>query len=165
MWLRLKRSIESALEAVLGSRLQSLLAGSEADVHDAVQHLKNSGGGRCGFLLPVSGSWQAGSLPEGAEPLLSLVTLPDTGRPVMESLLHRVMLAPDLETAVRLAKAHPDFRFVTLHGDLAYGGIVVGGSREPVQQGLIHKKREIRALAARKISCEEKVADAFCRTE
>ncbi|MBP1727920.1 MAG: chromosome segregation ATPase [Deltaproteobacteria bacterium] len=156
--VEVEEEYESALEAVLGGRLQSLLAGSEADVHDAVQHLKNCGGGRCGFLLPVSGSWRADSLPEGAKPLLSLVTLPEAGRPVMESLLHRVMLVPDLETAVRLAKAHHDFRFVTLQGDLAYGGIVVGGSREPVQQGLIHKKREIRALAARKISCGEKVA-------
>ena len=156
--VEVEEKFETALEAVLGSRLQSLIACSEADVHDAVNHLKNSDGGRCGFLLPVSGSRHADSLPEGAESILSHVKLPDTGKQLMESILHRVMLAPDLETAVRLAKTHPDFSFVTLQGDLAYGGgIVVGGSREPVQQGLIHKKREIRALAVRKISCEEKV--------
>jgi len=157
--VEVEEELEPALEAVLGSRLQSLLASSETDVHDAVNHLRNIGGGRCGFLLPVSASRHTGSLPEGVDPLLSRVKLPDTGKSAMESLLNKVMLAPDLESAVSLAKAYPDFRFVTLNGDLAYGGgIVVGGSREPVQQGIIHKKREIRALAARKGSCEERVA-------
>jgi chromosome segregation protein len=150
---------EAALEAVLGSRLQSLLAGSEADIHAAVNHLKQSGGGRCAFLLPGAVSRPAETLPTDCEPLLPLVTVPGAENPLMATLLHRVMLAPDLEAAVRLAQVHPDCRFVTLQGDLAYGGgVVVGGSREPLQHGLIHKKREIRALAARKISCEEKVA-------
>lgn len=157
--IEVEEAFEPALEAVLGSRLQSLLAGSEDDVHEAVQHLKNSGGGRCGFLLPGLAGRNPGPIPKGAEPLISRVRLPDDRMPLVEALLCQVMLVPDLETAVSLAKIHPDCRFVTQQGDLAYGGgIVVGGSREQVQHGLIHKKREIRALAARKTAGEEKLA-------
>lgn len=151
--------IESALEAVLGSRLQSLLAAGEDDVLAAVEHLQGNSGGRCGFLLPVSARQDPAAVPEGAQPLLARVRLPEADRSILETLLEGVMLAPDLKTAIRLSRAHPGFRFVTLQGDFASGsGEVVGGSREPVQQGLIYKKRELKGLAARKIAFEEQVA-------
>lgn len=150
---------EPVLEAVLGNRLQSLLVANEADIYEAVHHLKEGGSGRCGFILSVADSRKGPPPPEGSVPLLSCVSFPDAAKGVMNDLLNRVMLAADLESAIKLARAHPDFRFVTMHGDMAYGGrMVVGGAREQIQQGLIHKKREIRGLAARKISAEEKVA-------
>jgi len=152
--------IEAALEAVLGDRLQALLSSSEKDVLSAVEHLKENNGGKCGFLLPAEGVQVSSAAVEGAQLLISRVKLPGGHDAILEALLANVMLAPDLQTAIRLSKAHPDFRFVTVHGDMAYGGIVViGGSRAPVQQGLIYKKREIKALAARKISCEEQVTE------
>ena len=141
---------ESVLEAVLGGRLQSLVAGSEDAVHDAVNHLKSRGGGRCGFLLPLAERQGDVTPPEGAVSLLSRLSSGDSDH-TLKALLHGVMLVPDLGIAITLSRSEPDMKFVTLQGDLAFGGgLVVGGSREPVQQGLIHKKREIRALAARK---------------
>jgi chromosome segregation protein len=152
--------IEPALEAVLGNRLQALLSSSEVDVLSAVEHLKSGNGGRCGFLLPTSGAGRSPVALEGAQPLISKVKLNGADSSILETLLEKVMLVHDLQNAIRLSKAHPDLRFVTLHGDLAYGGgVVIGGSRAPVQQGLIYKKREIKALAARRISFEEQVAE------
>lgn len=152
--------IESALEAVLGNRLQDLLSSAEEDVLAAVEHLKDVNGGRCGFLLPTTVTQHSATVVEDAQPLLSRVKLQGVDGVILEALLERVMLAPDLQTAIRLSKAHPDCRFVTLHGDLAYGGgVVIGGSREPAQSGLIYKKREIKGLAARKKHFEEEVAE------
>ena len=152
--------IEAALEAVLGSRLQALLTSSEADVLAAVEHLKGSNGGKCGFLLPTPAAQKETVAIDGAQQLISRVKLQGGGGAILEALLEKVMLVPDLQAAIRLSKAYPDFRFVTLHGDMAYGGtVVIGGSREPAQQGLIYKKREIKGLAVRKISFEEQVAE------
>jgi len=148
--------LEPVLEAVLGGRLQSLVASSEDAVHDAVNHLKSRSGGRCGFLLPLVARPDDLRAPKGAVPLLSRLGEPDH---TLKALLHGVMLVPDLGTAITLSRSEPDLKFVTMQGDLAFGGgLVVGGSREPVQQGLIHKKREIRALAARKTAFEEQVS-------
>ncbi len=152
--------IESALEAVLGNRLQDLLSSSEGDVLSAVEHLKGVNGGRCGFLLPTSAVRRSSAVIKDAQPLISRVKLQGADSAILEALLENVMLVADLRTAVSLSKAHPDYRFVTLHGDLAYGGgVVIGGSKEPAQSGLIYKKREIKALAARKIHFEEQVAE------
>lgn len=154
-----EEEFEPALEAVLGSRLQALLAENENAVYEAVHHLQSGGGGRCGFILPASVCGKTYAPPEGGVPLLSLLELTsDTNKSIIEELLRGVMMAPDLEAAVALARSNPDCRFVTLQGDIAFGGgFVVGGSREPVQRGIIHKKREIRELAARNIVCDEKV--------
>jgi chromosome segregation protein len=156
--IEVDEELEPVLEAVLGGRLQSLVTSSEATVHDAVNHLKNRSGGRCGFLLPLVERQGDVTPPRGAVALLSRLTVPDSDQ-TLKALLHGVMLVPDLETAISLSKSDPDLKFVTIQGDLAFGGgVVVGGSREPVQQGLIHKKREIRALAARKTAFEEQVS-------
>lgn len=158
--------IESALEAVLGNSLQSLLASSEDDVLAAVEHLKVNNGGRCGFLLPFSGREKFSAVPEGLQPLLSLVQLQGPENSIIELLLERVILVAELPTAIKLSRKHPEFRFVTRHGDLAYGGgVIFAGSREPVQQGLIYKKREIRGLAARKIALEAQVAELSAARE
>jgi chromosome segregation protein len=96
-------------------------------------------------------------------PLISRISGADS---TLKALLHGVMLVPDLGAGIGLSKSNPDLKFVTLQGDLAFGGgIVVGGSREPVQQGLIHKKREIRALAARKTAFEEQVSALAVRRD
>lgn len=152
--------VETALEAVLGSRLQDLLSPAADDVIAAVEHLKTVNGGRCGFLLPAKVAQRAAAEIQDAEPLLARVKLQGIDGAILETLLDKVMLTSDLPAAIRLSQAHPDYRFVTLHGDLAYGGaVVIGGSREPTQSGLIYKKREIRGLAVRKKHFEEQVAE------
>ena len=147
--IEVEEECEVALESVLGERLQYLLCGSAQSALDAVAHLKGSAGGRCSFV--TSAPWR-GSLadrPVDAAPLIDRVTVPSQYAPLVEPLLSGAYLARDLAHAVTLASAHPSATFVTLDGDLAHaGGIVNGGSAEPAQQGIIHKKREIKALGA-----------------
>jgi len=151
---------EAAVEAVLGERLQAVLAGGADDVLAAVGHLKDGAGGRCSFLLPGLSTAAPDSIPAGCEPLLAKVRIDAEKREVVAPLLQNVLLVSGLPVAVELARSHPGCSFVTLQGDVAYGGGVIdGGSRESAQHGLIHKKREIRELATGMVGCEERVTD------
>ena len=147
--LEVEEECEVALESVLGERLQYLLCGSAQAALDAVAHLKGSSGGRCSFVTSAPWRTPLGETPSGASPLLDRVTVPSQFATLVEPLLSGAYLARDLPHAVSLAGASPDATFVTLEGDLVHaGGIVNGGSAEPAQQGIIHKKREIKALGA-----------------
>src|SRR6185369_12320135 len=115
----------------------------------AVAHLKGSAGGRCSFI--TSPPWRdlAAAPPPGAPALLDRVSVPERFSALVAPLLAGAYLADDLAQAVTLAAAYPRFTFVTRGGDLVQaGGIVNGGSPEPAQQGIIHKKREIKSLSA-----------------
>ena len=147
--LEVEEECEVALESVLGERLQYLLCGSAASALAAVAHLKGSSGGRCSFI--TASPWRASvaDAPPDARPLLDKVTVPAQFAPLVEPLLSGAYLAGDLTQALALAGSYPSATFVTRDGDLVHaGGIVNGGSSEPAQQGIIHKKREIKALGA-----------------
>jgi chromosome segregation protein len=148
--LEVEEECEVALESVLGERLQYLLCGTPNSALDAVAHLKGNAGGRCSFITaaPFSSAAAIGAVPE-ASPLIDKVTIPPQFASFVQPLLASAYLVSDLQKALSLAKAFPSATFVTLDGDLAHaGGIVNGGSAEPAQQGIIHKKREIKTLGA-----------------
>jgi chromosome segregation protein len=149
---------EVPVEAVLGERLQSVLAAGAADVLAAVAHLKESGSGRCSFILPGVAADHPAVVPAVAEPLLDKVRIATGLQELVLPFLHSVYLVPELALAIELAAGNPRLTFVTPQGDLAYaGGVVDGGSREKTQTGLIHKKREIKELAQLVASLEGSV--------
>lgn len=138
---------EAALEAVMGERLQYVIGSGEDDVLAAVNHLKESAGGRCSFIL--RGMAQASQVPgpDKAPRLLEKVTINEVYRALITPLLANIHITRDLRSAMTLARQYPQLTFVTPEGDMAYGGgVISGGSAEAVQQGLIHKKREIKEL-------------------
>jgi chromosome segregation protein len=147
--LEVDEECEVALESVLGERLQYLLCGSADQALEAVAHLKGKSAGRCSFI--TSAPWfhaPAGSTPD-ASPLIDRVIVPAEFAPLVEPLLRNAYVARDLPQAIELAGAFPGHTFVTLDGDLAHAGAIVnGGSTEAAQQGIIHKKREIKSLGA-----------------
>jgi chromosome segregation protein len=139
---------EAALEAVLGERLQHVLAGHDADILDAVAFLKEKGGGRCSFIAAAAPFRPGAGVPPEAVPLIDRVTVADGHRHLVEPLLAGAFLVPDLHRALALSREFPVHTFVTRDGDLAWGGgSASGGSPEGANQGLIHKKREIKDLS------------------
>jgi chromosome segregation protein len=139
---------EAALESVLGERLQWLLCREEVDALEAIAHLKEVSGGRCSFVLQMFHPACAKVAVPGAVSLLTKTTIADGCREFIEPLLANAYLADNLNQAFVLGKQYPQLTFVTIEGEMVHsGGIVNGGSLEVAQQGLIHKKREIKELS------------------
>jgi len=157
--LEVEPAFEVPLESVLGERLQYLLCASRDSALDAVQHLKGNSGGRCTFITAPPSIDGVADAPAGASALSSKVSVAQHHAPFVEPLLHGAYLASDLPSALALAAEFPRLTFVTLEGDTVHaGGIVNGGSQEAAQQGIIHKKREIKELAARVTRLTDEVA-------
>jgi len=139
--------LETALEAALAERLQSVLCSDDADAISALEFLKTSRGGRAGIALPLESKSIAAPGVAGTSSLAARVQVDGPFAGLILNMLNSVMLADDITSALELARQHPALIFVTLSGDMvAGGGIVSGGSGEQVDNGLIHKKREIREL-------------------
>lgn len=144
-----KPEYEAALEAVLGERLQYLIGGREHDALAGIAFLKDTSGGRCTFMVAPPLVPEGTAPPsEEAVPLAMHAQIVEEYREILEPLLTSVHLAADLTTAAALSRRYPQLTFVTMAGDVAFaGGNIQGGSTEAVQEGFIHKKREMKDLA------------------
>ena len=139
--------LEAALESVLAERLQCLLCSDDRDAVGALEFLKAHKGGRAGIALPLEITARPSQPVPGATSLASQIEVTGSFADLILNLLAPVMLVDDLTLALTLARQYPDLMFVTPAGDMvAYGGIVSGGSGDHIDNGLIHKKREIREL-------------------
>lgn len=157
---------EVALEAALAERLQYVICDGESDAREAVSFLRETTGGRCGLIPRDLRSPVAPGSPEGSKRLLDLVTVGEEARAMVEVLLSRTFLVETLEAALGLAASFPDLTFVTRDGELVTGGgILHGGSMEAAQQGLIHKKRQIKELTAEVASVSARVAELEAERE
>lgn len=142
--LEVPASYEVAVEAVLGDRLQALPAAAE-EALPALAFLREKGG-RCTFLLPGA----ARSFPrfQSGTPLLDLVQPRPGSEQVVAALLAGVFLVDRLDPFLA-APLPVGITLVTEAGETLSGrGELTGGGRESLDQGVLHKKREIKELAA-----------------
>ena len=140
---------EAAVEAVLGDRLQSLLANNSKDVFAAFTHLQQQNG-RCSFLL----SQFVTATPEGNLPGQSLFSLIKVlaEQNAVQSLMSGVQLVDSLEPYLG-GNLPAGTLLVTETGEtLSARGELAGGSSDVLEEGLLHQKREIKEL-------EQQVAD------
>ncbi|MFZ4857621.1 MAG: chromosome segregation protein SMC [Desulfuromonadaceae bacterium] len=139
--------LEAALESALAERLQCLLCSDDRDAVGALEFLKAHKGGRAGIALPLEVTAEPPQPVDGATLLSEQIEVTGPFAGLILNLLTSVMLTDDLSLALNLARRHPGLMFVTPAGDMvAHGGIVSGGSGDQIDNGLIHKKREIREL-------------------
>ncbi len=135
---------EAAVEAVLGDRLQSLLASDREQPLAAVEFLRQSQG-RCTFLLPGVIPVVSASLPGTS--LADLIGVKPE-QTVLIALLSGVQLVENLHDFFG-ENLPPGTVLVSESGEtLSSRGEFTGGSRDILQQGLLHKKREIKELDA-----------------
>ncbi|MBX6388408.1 MAG: chromosome segregation protein SMC [Frankia sp.] len=122
---------EVAIAAALGPAADALAVGSVDDVATALRWLRATEAGRA-TLVPASPAPPASpvaDLPEGATPAPELVRVSDERfAPAVAGLLAGVVVADDLGSAVRIAKARPELRVVTRDGDALGPPAAVGGS-------------------------------------
>ncbi len=155
-------SVEEAVEALLGARLQTVVVDSPEAARDALSYLHDSEQGRVEVLvksaLPSSSSVAIGL--SGARRIFDEVTVPDWHRIVVESVLGRAYVTDSLEQALSLwpAAIAAGATLVTARGDvLSPDGSVRGGSESEADSGLLRQKRQIRELSEQAAVEEEKL--------
>ena len=136
--LKVPEKYAAAIEATLGAAAQNIVTESEEDAKRAIEFLKREKVGRATFL-PVSASRSSvfddksvlqceGCIGIAAR----LITFDKKFEAVANSLLGRIIVADNLDNAVKMARKYRySFRIVTLDGDLLTpGGAISGGSRQ-----------------------------------
>ena len=163
--IQVEEEYAAAIETALGGAMQNLVTEDESAAKSAIRLLKQDNLGRATFLpltsvqgglLQVQGLEQYGGYVDLA---CNLIAYDPRYRQVMESLLGRIAIVDDLDTATIIARKYGyKFRIVTLDGQVVNaGGSMTGGSRNK-SQNFLSRKNEIHALHGEIQSLREKSA-------
>ena len=145
-----------AVETALGGAMQNIIVGTEEDGKAAINFLKRRDEGRATFL-PVTAirgtrlSERALEAEAGFKGLaIDLVSFDEKYREIYTSLLGRIAIVDDMDSAIRIAKKYAyRFRLVTIDGQVINsGGSMTGGSASK-NAGILSRANEIKKLSAR----------------
>lgn len=143
-----------AVEAVLGSNLQSIILRDAEVLEQAIRKLSERRSGRASLstpgLMPAPSHLQIEALPEGALCwALDKVKAPTQVMGLLGALLDRVAIVPDMATALRLRAQDARLTLATFGGEVVTReGVVTGGELANPAQSVLHRKAEIRVLEA-----------------
>ena len=159
---------ETAVETALGNSLQNIVCEDDASATSTIDWLKQTGLGRCTFLpvksvradrIRVNGSVSSASGYIGIAS--EMVNCDDRFREIVDYLLCRVIIAEDMDKAIRISKMDiGGFRIVTRDGEVinAYGAIT-GGRYKNRTANLLDRKKEISSLKARISGYNDRTAE------
>ena len=144
---------ETALEAVLGDKLQYIIVKSQDEGVEAIEYLKTQSAGRSSFiplkLKEEKNSFQ-GISPTKADikPLIALVKIKEGFQDIANYLLANVLVVENLKRAVKFWNNNGYIgTLVTPDGDIVGAhGVLTGGSKDAAAVGILQKKREIKEL-------------------
>lgn len=142
-----------AIETALGAAMQNIVTGTENDAKSAINMLKKRDGGRCTFLpmTTIKGKSFNESGLDRCEGFIGIAQTLCSCAPeysgILSSLLGRIVIAEDLNCAVKIAKQYSyRFKVVTLDGQVVNaGGSLTGGSLAR-KSGLLSRVSEIESL-------------------
>jgi chromosome segregation protein len=143
-----------AIEAALGTHLHAVLVHDQAAAEAIISRLTEKQLGVAAILpesfVPHSAGTQMEALPEGATAwALDRIKSDKRVSGVIERLLERVLIVPNLSTALRLRANHPGVTFVTLAGVMLSGeGMLRGGATAEGTTSVLELRNEVRALEA-----------------
>jgi chromosome segregation protein len=149
--LSVEPGYEAAVAAALGADADAIVVASAEAAGAAATALRDAGGGRAILLHPDLGAQAAEPSADGL--LLDRVTAGGAAGEVARALLGRVLLAPSLQEARKLAARFPDHRVVTAAGELVAAGRVEGGA-VPRASGLAARHAAEEAAAAERVALE-----------
>jgi len=145
-----------AIETALGGSANDLICDDPADAKRAVEWLKANRAGRATFqpiplMRPVEPSFELrrilqerGVLGRASE----LVQCRPRFRPVIDSLLGRVVIVEHIDDALKLARTQGWSRMVTLEGEVVHSsGAVTGGQQARQGYGLVQRKADLAEIA------------------
>lgn len=142
----------SALESALRDHLQAVLLTDAALSEEIITKLTEQRLGKAALIPQTFLSGHTASerqfMPSGgvAWALDKVKAQPDV-QPLMERLLHNVLIVEDLPTALRLKPHHADLTFVTLKGELlSVHGVIHGGATKEEATSTLRRETELREL-------------------
>ncbi|MBP3746939.1 MAG: chromosome segregation protein SMC [Ruminococcus sp.] len=152
-----------AVETALGGAMQNIIVENEDIAKRCIRFLKEQKGGRATFLpiTSVKGRELSEQGLESCEGYIAnanrIVTYDERFSGIIASLLGRIVIAEDIDTAALIAKKYGyKFRIVTLDGQVINaGGSFTGGSAQK-SGGIITRKNEIDNLDSEIAALEEK---------
>jgi chromosome segregation protein len=146
------RELALAIETALGGSANDLICDDPQDAKRAIEWLKSHRAGRATFqpiplMRPVEPSYELrrmlqerGVVGRASE----LVECKSRHRPVVDSLLGRVVIVETIDDALRLARTSGWARLVTLDGEVVHsGGAVTGGQQNRQSYGLVQRKADL----------------------
>jgi chromosome segregation protein len=142
---------ETAVESVLGEKLQYVVVESQRDGVKAIDYLKRASLGRGSFVPLEVRNHNNGSVAEHLKEsvrLIDIVNVHQGFEKIAHYLLGDVLLIPNLMSGISLWERN-GFRgtFVTSEGDIINpNGVLTGGSRTNGEKSLLRTKREIAEL-------------------
>jgi chromosome segregation protein len=165
-----------AIETALGGAVNDLIVDDETEAKEAIAWLKQNRAGRATFQpIPLMRVQEPGgdllNLLRSAGVVgraADLVKVPAKFRPVIESLLGRVVVTETLDDALQLARGRgrPFSRIVTLEGEVVNaGGAVSGGVGGKAAYGMVQRKADLERLHEELAKHQQTLAKAESETQ
>ncbi|MDP4995097.1 MAG: hypothetical protein NWQ16_02625, partial [Akkermansiaceae bacterium] len=161
-------SAARAIEAALGAKLQTVLVSDSAVAETLIDRLTEKKLGQAAILakdlIPAASGTQIETLPSGATAwALDKVKAEPQVVAIIEQLLEKTLIVPDLKTALTLRNDYSTLTFVTLAGEmLSPEGTIQGGAASGASTSLLERQNEVRALEKEVESLHQ--ADETART-
>ena len=161
--ITVKSEYSVAIETALGPSLQHIVTSDEQAAKSAIYLLKEQRAGRATFL-PMTTIRGSRLSEKGLEQLRGFVSVASdlveyapNYQGIILSLLGRIVIAEDLDSAAAIAKQFGfRFRIVTLDGQVVNtGGSMTGGSSNR-NQGILSRKNDIEQLRQQVAQLQEK---------
>ena len=165
--IEVQEKFETAIAAVLGSRLQQLVVENTEAARKAINFLKEEEAGRATFLPldmiegnkldPARYNFQqdSGYIAQAPE----VVHFNDEIENIIYYLLGRVVISEEMKSAVRISRStNSSCKIVTLEGELVNpGGSMSGGTRQQKSTILLSRSRQKRELAEKAAKMRQKM--------
>jgi chromosome segregation protein len=168
------KDLALAIETALGGSANDLIVDHDSEAKAAIGFLKEHRQGRATFqpislMRPVEPSFELrkilgekGVLGRASE----LVSCDHRVRPVIDSLLGRVLVVEELDDALQLAKSTGWSRMVTLDGEVVHNsGAVTGGHSKNQGYGLVQRKSDLAELEKEIQKIDRLVTEAEARSK
>lgn len=153
----------TAIETALGNSSKSIISSTADSAKKAISFLKANKYGRATFL-PLDivkgkkiNSYESNKLKEFKDCFVAvdLLKCENEIKSVMEFLLGRVLVAPNIDIGLELAKSLSfKLRVVTIDGDVVNaGGSLTGGAKKQDSDGYLSRKKKIAEITTKLEKC------------
>jgi len=157
--LRVPAHLERAVAAVLGARLGQIVLPDTSRAIEAIRWLSREGAGSA-TVIPHDPERRATVIVPAGRRLVEQIDVDPDHWALAEAVLGQVLLADDLDSALRIWREAPHpITVVTPAGEAVDAlGAVTGGSEPPLEETLLARARELRELGSSAAGAEATLA-------